>query len=514
MRATFTIDSSDQSVRKSLYDSLNDSIKKLLMIPDVPTYYEGSLGNYFQPESTIGEKRSLVIGADRRLVVSVDEERNVHGRTARHTSGLIEGDIFHDPRYKIHLMPIMASYDVTFNINFKSTSKNEVNKLIRNINFRQDQGKVNLFTGGEYHYNIPLGAIELIIDAYNTASIHDTEMPSIDKYLMGGMSSAVTVVAAQDGKQATLVSKHEVTNIDMEYDTSGLKTDKAETYYQVDINFVFTYERPDDVQCIFPLYLAGNPINKVWFPSEEPPFIHNNERGYLNPLQESCKDMILHSWMKIPWHLTAEPVDGIGADILPILTSDVNPHILDPVDGKWEIVTLDELPIEFPKHTLDYIESIQKKDPTLGSSIIDFGYYEDGLRVENDNFTLDNDGKFVCDLPPVVTYRYQIVISIKITLDYENREVLDSLREHPPVFVDYVKSLYPSIDDSINSGVNLPDEVKLWLSDDKLIEIGKSETVPIIALDTLADLSVRYTKQNGGMKTQHITTVMVKPRSF
>lgn len=515
MRVTFPVDSVDSTIKKSLFDSINNNIKELLGIKDIPTFYEGGLANYFQPGSTIGEKEKVTIGSQRRMVVMVDEVPNEHSVTARHTSGLIEGNIFEDPRYNIFGMPIPHNYDVTFTVNVRSPSRNEINQLIQGIRFRQNQGRLNFMTGGEFHYYIPLEAIQLLVDLHTTASQLDTTLPSVDKYIMGGMTSPVTVMTDQKGGQTQLAARHEVAGIELTYDTIGLKTDKTESYYYTEITFSFSYDSPQDFQVIYPLFLAGNSLNVEWWPHEFSPFIVDYDRAYRNPLIKAGEDMNAFEWMQIPWHYTGEHIGSLPEGNLPLITFDINPHEVEPdADGWILIFNFSELPIGFTDNTYTYFKDVAINDSTFARSIITVTFYAGTFSIARENIRVDSDLNVWVKVEREIHVRYSVSIDIQINLHTNNKETLDTMRDHPDVFVGYIKTIYPKLPDNDKWLWDKPAvngrPPKDWLTEEGLEELLEKDYVPTEALDQLGDLSDRSKLPHKGMKTQHISTVLVK----
>lgn len=519
MRATFPVDSVDATIRKTLFDSVTQNIKQMLGIKDIPTYYEGLLSNYYQSGSTVGEEEKLAIGTQRRVVIDVEETPNEHGITSRHTSGLIEGSLFADPRYNIFVMPIPEAYDVTFTVNVRSPSRNEINQLISSLRFRQTQGHLNFMTGGEFHYYIPLEAIQVLVDAHAAANIIDTTLPTVDKYVMGGMAKAVTVMSSQSGGQSHLAARHEVAAIDVTYDTIGLRTDKNESYYYTEITFSFTYDRPQDVQVIYPLYLAGNPIAAQWWPQEMSPFIVDFDNAYRNPLIQAGEDMRAFEWMSIPWNYTGEFVGGVPDNSIPLITLDLNPHETPPTDDGWILLfNIEELPIEFPEYMLGYFKHMAKVDSTFHTSIIVITMYAGAIGFDKENIRVDEELNVWARFVPEVHIRYSISINIQVNLNFNNKETLDTMRDFVEVFIAYIKTLYPT---PPNKDKYLPTNptpdgrpTKDWLTDEALEELITKPFVPTEALDQLGELSDRVKAGGSGMRTRHITTVMVKKRVY
>lgn len=497
MRITKSLISGDSTIRKSLYDSVLRHIMSMVEFPsNTPIVYDQELFNIAQPGSTIGEKETTIVGSARRVVVGVEEMRNEHSRTANHIAGHLEDYLFKDDRYGVYVSQLMAAYDTTLTIDFRSPHKSELTNLANRFNYRNDVGTSTMMTGGEFFYYVPREVLYPIIDVHNLAMDRDPELPSLDKYLLGNLSEWVTVIKDQSNEQGQFAARLQVSGIQLIFDVSEVKPVKNENFHQVEIRVSFTNERPTHLQTDFPLYVCGLAMPIEYHPQVDSPWVVERT-GFKNKLISDADENLKNLTYTYPWLYTGEFIGGVGLNFIQIFASDVD---LYGQIGEFKLLSLSELPIEFTDKALAYIKDEQKKDPTLKNSAIRVGLYVSGTRVDYRSVWCDEDLVFYSDVPIEIHKRYQISIELRCQFAVEDKKAIDSFKNHPEFLYDYFSALYPKhIDNKQYFPVN-------W---DKLLD---RNNVPVEVLDTVAEVTRTTPQKSTGIKTIHENTIITSSR--
>ena len=488
MRMTRSLSSIDASIRKSLYDSVIQHILELAKFPkSIPVVYGEELNNILQPGSETGEQSDVVIGSDRRVKVDVEEMRSQAGKHSRHLSGHIEEYIYHEPRYGIYIYPIVAEYETTFNLQFRSHSKSEIVNVMNGLIIRQDGGNHSFMTGGEYFYYIPKEMFSVIIDLYTVASVEDKELPEMSDYLLSNLAEWVTVTMDQSGKQGQFTARREVSGIQLIITSEDLKTDKNDKYYTIDINVKFTHERPTDIQVEFPLYATGVALPEQYHPQNDSPWIVERT-GHKNGLIESADDIVSDVYFTYPYLYTGEFIGGVGSNVAQLFASDICPSV-----GNTKLLSIYELPFGFTGATIDYLRDMQRQDPSMVNSVIQLGLYIDGVRVEGKYTYCDQSLSYHTSVDIKVHRRHQIAIECIREFNETNMGMLDSMRTHPRFFREFVQAFYPYME--VCTEEELVDKV----------------TVPIKELDDFAESTIKNKSLSSGLKTVHVGSIIVMP---
>jgi hypothetical protein len=137
----------NNTIQKNIHDSVSRNLLRYLGLEGADIVYEGSEGREVaQPDSTVGEQRTLSYGNTDRVVIDYDEQRDVMNRIERAPGADFELPFFKDTDNRISMTPTQVRYDVTVTVRRRAPSRAIVANWCNAIQRILDQDRAVMVT--------------------------------------------------------------------------------------------------------------------------------------------------------------------------------------------------------------------------------------------------------------------------------------------------------------------------------------------------------------------------------
>lgn len=475
------------TIEKAVTDNVTKNVLANMGIESADIIYEGQENAQAQPNSTQGEKRKQSYGSSDRITVSVEEQRDPLSRIERAPGYYLENPFFHDPEHGVKLIPSMVKYDVTVTVKRRAPSKAVIQKWCNEIQRKTDMGRDMFPTHADFYYHIPIPALNLLKDCYETKFFEFDPRPyPLVGYFKKYFTDAVTLTASLGGhgeQYAVRVSEQRILGI---FDTEGPKERKGDklTNWECEFTFKFNYHRPEAVEAVFPIILNNTLMPREWWLDNLAPGLTDVEDAGASVFVQAAEHIITPPYLRLPVYIpecdkpelnipTANTGDiKLGVIHLEMYPSDSAPNKLFNLGELGDEITLSQ-------ELLDYIRKSYSENPSGIDSILKVYVFENNYVVNQDKVAIDQNLDIY--LNKVIRYNFIYRVVIVMELDWAN--VTDT-------GFDYLRR-YPSLVDTINN------EFRPQVSRDYPIDTER-DRIPPAQLDEIIKEMGRYDELQHG----------------
>lgn len=410
--------------RPSLIAVVND-IKKMLGI-DIETYVN------YDPNSKIKKKiiNKTKIGLDNdysedMIFVDTDENSLTDNELSLIPVSPDFKPIYIDKEINSKFTPIYHHRTVNVNFTFKTKSKSKIYAIVNKLRLLTSSDGMYIRHDLEYHYVTPLFVLNLLNEINNLKEKRNVDKLSLDDYINKTFDNRVDYSTTHDGKEykTDLVIREAQTDIpgyikDSLHDLKPVY-DEQDTYWTIEFNYEFSYEKPVTLLLQYPLLVYNTLISKTFRTFTQTNNFKETNRTHR---MSSMAYVIENTIAKYPNYYTAIP--PIDSEELPDTSNSLAKVISLIVtineDVPTELFSIDEIPgLIFKDSVRKFI--LESEYPYIGKmneSMFMFELYKDNKLDYNNEILMDSNGVLTTKNPMSYKHVYRVVLSVSLDLDY------------------------------------------------------------------------------------------------
>ena len=484
---------------------------------DEDIFYVGAYSNVAQPQSNIGEERTLNFGNTDKIVVEVDEVRDPEGLNDRYVGRVNQPPIFKNNFFNISILPELCRYNVSVTITRRAASRPIISNWANELRRKFSMGRDIIETQSSYHYLIPVPALNLIADIHRAMITKiDDKFPLLD-LLVNGFNKGVTVISNQSGDYKQYAVRNTLTRILSVFDPSEeIEQEKHQNgngAWTGRFRFNFQYERPESVTCYYPIMINNTLLPEQWWQPRQMPGIADmigTVRSVYIDAQDTVRDML--PFINLPIflpecdspdlpHMGYDPKEiDLLAGYLELSPEEINPLI--PLFNLTELGNVSLTPA-----VLNYLKDAYLDANDGSNSILRVMIFEDRHKLDPHQVQVDQQLRVWGNFTGKITSLYRFALTTRRDWSLIPEEAIDILRHHPVFVWEWLKDFHPDLLDGhkaigdIAKGItdgSLPSDTPIeWEDIDHLTDALSDTDHPELIRYYGSDAVQYYTVLNG-----------------
>lgn len=361
--------------------------------------------------------------------------------------------VFYDPALKLSIKPVRLQVKTKISVIVNFMDKVSANNWLRQIKAQILQTGLTHYHTIDYHYPLPRNIVAQLMHMHKLRENVDGYGESFGQWCRRCFVKTYDIITNEAGQGKQFVIREKQTNIYGWFDFDFVPT-KAEKEsdraggWNIQFDYYFYYDRPDNLVISFPLMVHNQLISQEYFNPERP--LNRDSYRSFSSITDEAYDRIVatvntHSYTRRP---------GIPAPIFDDWNCGQDPKgfvqfsrtllSLDPADKKW-LVNLDELSADYSLKPiiLDFINKSGNSVFKTYDSIFNIVLYRWDSLLGPEHLNLVKPNKIVTPLDLSLRDMYHIVIYLLVDLSLLSDKGWDDLLNDCKVFHEYAEMLFP-----------------------------------------------------------------------
>lgn len=443
MPAIFKVlpEASESASRLVILDIVNQ-IKKITEInPNARVLFPGDLNKIRQAGSGIEDlSREAILANNNFLFIEVDEDYNLDAVNTTAITQYEYTPVFSDRNLGVTIRPVYVQSDVSINVKYRCTSKNEAKRWRDEIRLRMSIMRTPTLHTATYHYLLSKSFYHLLQVIHQKREAVAGYNESFEDYLLNHSTGRLTVLGDLANKNTALAISERQNQIVGNWNFEGFpeKIEKEdEGTWAISFNFRFNYQRPAAAMMRYPIIVHNQLLAKQYIalPNDQTN-LYQRQSTFSNSLGAMSQfEAQLQAWqfmrpgqhIRIPDYddfVLKDPSNSMGTVFVALCT-------VDPKDQKT-ILNLNELgDIRMDADVLKFIQEVEYPYVTNPfQSVIQFYLYR-GNDIVGETLTCDQDLNLIANKPLDLRYPYRIRLSLVTDLALLNQATIERWENYP-----------------------------------------------------------------------------------
>lgn len=336
--------------------------------------------------------------------------------------------IYIDTDIRSSILPVYHSRKMSIKFRYSNKSKSKVFSILNKLRLYTSNDGMYKRHELEYHYVLPNFINKLLLHINDLKNLRDTDILDLDMYVNNTFDNRVDFLNTLDANLSkTDVSIREAQLEIQGYITDDLHTltpeyDEGTTYWSIEFNYDFIYEKPVSLIVNYPILVYNTLISK-----EFRTFIKNNEpnpNAYRSHRSASMMDLVkrhdLFGIRNDTYYLTIPDFDREKLPDPPNFTARMfSVMVTVDVNDLNALFSIDDIPkIKFKDSVKNLI--LTTEYPYIGklhNSMFYIELYKNNKKDYNNEITMDDNGVLTSKLPLDIKSTYRVMFSVVTDLD-------------------------------------------------------------------------------------------------